>query len=182
MVRLGALQLISESINKINFNSSMVRLGEFAAMLIVRIVLISIPVWCDWEFSWFTRREISNSFQFQYGAIGSRGHCRIVRACNDFNSSMVRLGGNRPYSGFGRLATFQFQYGAIGSLYWLRLGMITIKYFNSSMVRLGVCNYRNILHLLRISIPVWCDWENLLLKKKLKKLYFNSSMVRLGAE
>ena len=75
---------------------------------------------------------------------------------SNFNSSMVRLkvGDETPYKLFKK---FQFQYGAIKSS-CRNKSQNDIPYFNSSMVRLKVFNYRI------------CNCS---------LLYFNSSMVRL---
>ena len=98
-------------------------------------------------------------FQFQYGAIG-RGvqaaaqklatavsipvwcdwepcnPCRGYRKHRSFNSSMVRLGARRN-----------------------RSNNTHRRRFNSSMVRLGEEEIGVIIHTDDVSIPVWCDWE-----------------------
>ena len=74
-----------------------------------------------------------------------------------FNSSMVRLGESshilQPAGSFS---------------------------FNSSMVRLGAWIKMVRFSLKKVSIPVWCDWEQRAILRYLFRLCFNSSMVRLG--
>ncbi len=142
------------------FNSSMVRLGVQSGPSAGAVSL----------------------FQFQYGAIGSMTPVTVNanRFCS-FNSSMVRLGVQHSIpaiecrSGFNSsmvrlgvisgfylviLCLFQFQYGAIGSSSSNR------KKFSES-----------------VSIPVWCDWEDLPGEvADVGEVCFNSSMVRLGAK
>ena len=42
-----------------SFNSSMVRLGALARYVETMIILVSIPVWCDWEAVVDGKREVS---------------------------------------------------------------------------------------------------------------------------
>ncbi len=78
---------------------------------------------------------LNTAFQFQYGAIG-RAVTRLF-CCRD--------------------QLFQFQYGAIGSSVMATTPILD-RYFNSSMVRLVVRIIGLMPVVLRISIPVWCDW------------------------
>ncbi len=99
-------------------------------------------------------------FQFQHGAIGSKGFSR--RNKNKCNVSIPAWCDweNQIYS---------------------KSNPIQMR-FNSSMVRLGVKSVRHIVLFQHdVSIPAWCDWE---LEAHswalLPSLRFNSNMVRLG--
>ena len=141
-------------------------------------------------------------FQFQYGAIGS---CmrppHLAGRLGGFNSSMVRLGVKPATPAITSIRLFQFQYGAIGRFDETR-SLRNFCRFNSSMVRLGVFYLCPWILFCEVSIPVWCDWEeilchfwNLLIRfqfqygaigsntshpRSLNQFRFNSSMVRLG--
>ena len=127
------------------------------------------------------RAKVANMFQFQLGAIGSEDMCLFLsHELSCFNSSLVRLGvtqeTNLKHLAFSfnsslvrlgdpeccperfGLDEFQFQLGAIGSG----------KKEATSQV-------------LRVSIPAWCDWEEMADKMNAEQLTsFNSSLVRLG--
>ena len=76
-----------------------------------------------------------------------------------FNSSMVRLGERKKMKIGTIAASFQFQYGSIGSSSPPTTEPVEMK----------------------VSIPVWFDWEFDVFDSSMVFLYrFNSSMVRLG--
>ena len=118
-------------------------------------------------------------FQFQYGAIERKIKFKVTLLNADFNSSMVRLKGDRicPIS---TPFWFQFQYGAIerkGTKMELKVKDLFQFQYGAieSFFQCRICNPR-----IRISIPVWCDWKDTVeLRRQLNLKDFNSSMVRL---
>ncbi len=99
-------------------------------------LVISIPVWYDYEKIKDYRLLSLLEFQFQYGTIMRRSGWSRAAKLMHFNSSMVRLWGKDA-----------------NGKEW------SITNFNSSMVRLWV--QRCILRYFHrvISIPVWYDYE-----------------------
>ena len=71
MVRLGEAGLNGSKLFKNSFNSSMVRLGVAVPLKHPINMHVSIPVWFDWEFQVEYGHAPWNTFQFQYGSIGS---------------------------------------------------------------------------------------------------------------
>ncbi len=159
----------------------MVRLEAWVLCAYAEDISISIPVWCDWKLRRTIQKIHRKTFQFQYGAIGSKFNCLFILLSFNFNSSMVRLE-------VLMLSTINFQKHNFNSS-MVRLEVKKenklnplLPYFNSSMVRLEesiLCG----LWLLRIfqfqygaigsvnralwnkqksiSIPVWCDWKSI---------------------
>ena len=103
-----------------------------------------------------------------------------IQSTGSFNSSMVRLGGQR--GGFSELALkFQFQYGAIGreNLYhfWNLILLFQFQYGAIGRSSTSVSGYCFVKFQFQygaigrpvvgdkkssfkmVSIPVWCDWE-----------------------
>ncbi len=114
MVRLKVRKDGLKHLAASHFNSSMVRLKGNRRGSLWWIVPISIPVWCDWRLNPSASIRYVSRFQFQYGAI--EGYVLILVI--------------QP------LKLFQFQYGAIEGLPDPR-----VRPFSP------------------ISIPVWCDWR-----------------------
>ncbi len=116
----------------------MVRLRGIFVFNPNRFIRISIPIWCDWENGLKEHSGLMITFQFQYGAI--ERVCSIHQDIHNqnFNSNMVRLRELSP----------------IVSRHYLR-------HFNSNMVRLRVHSLNTECRQLPISIPIWCDWENI---------------------
>ena len=122
----------------VNFNSTMVRLGAIYPTLQSIHLLISIPLWFDWETFSTVMHLPTTVFQFHYGSIGSAieliknganfkfqfhygsiGSCAIVACCiafDNFNSTMVRLGESKISLLESKNLKFQFHYGSIGSI------------------------------------------------------------------
>ena len=105
---------------------------------------------------------ITLSFQFQCGAIGRWERHMEKQPNSSFNSSVVRLGGKSFDNKSKYYKKFQFQCGAIGRNESASC-LTRDPCFNSSVVRLGVVVHCEGAAVLRVSIPVWCDWENELL-------------------
>ena len=94
MVRLGAQHFTFNLRNVWVFQFQYGAIGRCVNLIVLFSVVISIPVWCDWE-------------MFQEPLINLLPHY--------FNSSMVRLGDVWNKSSSSLTTKFQFQYGAIGS-------------------------------------------------------------------
>ena len=134
---------IERGINWINpvappyFNSSMVRLRVVIFNYNLCHMVISIPVWCDWELNCPAIFELHHIFQFQYGAIESW--------------KLFKL--------FFFLIWFQFQYGAIeSSMCRFCSSKNTTFQFQYGAIERSRCKPQHPLQD-KISIPVWCDWE-----------------------
>ena len=134
MVRLRERELINIKEILYYFNSSMVRLRDRLRLITVMGMIISIPVWYDWESGAGAGAFCVDAFQFQYGTIESAFLLLACRSISDFNSSMVRL---RAHASVPPLPAhkFQFQYGTIESPSFASGWGVAIN-FNSSMVRL----------------------------------------------
>ncbi len=155
---IGRQQVFATLCGLVGFNSSMVRLGAKSISSLLTVILF------QFQYGAIGRQRIGHPvdrlilFQFQYGAIGSVAGINPVGQIVRFNSSMVRLGVLKnilpiltdmfqfQYGAIGRHfslntaarhISFQFQYGAIGSIL-NTINALTLKRFNSSMVRLGV--------------------------------------------
>ena len=161
------------------FNSYMVRLRDESNQTRISNVLISIPIWFDWEQP--TRRTMAgdSTFQFLYGSIESISSTvsNVVRDLFQFLYGSIES--HRCFDSIFFAAVFQFLYGSIESL---------LNYICPSWVII-------------ISIPIWFDWEivvniDVVLENifqflygsierrrnevlQLNKWHFNSYMVRL---
>ena len=115
MVRLGEILKMLKIRFVLYFNSTMVRLGaNISAFTWSRIISISIPLWFDWELHNIFILQVGSLFQFHYGSIG--------RKLTDQD--------------LGKLILFQFHYGSIGRIENYT-SQVRLFYFNSTMVRLG---------------------------------------------
>ena len=99
-------------------------------------------------------------FQFQYGAIGSNLFQKLNNVLSNwFQFQYGAIGSSKLASLSFEAELFQFQYGAIGSCFSARQ-----TYF-FTLVSIPVwCDWENVYECVLInnqvvSIPVWCDWE-----------------------
>ena len=160
-MRLGAVIAGNPKQRQEGFNSSLVRLGVYLNCLSpTRLLNVSIPAWCDWEFFHASPAEVAARVSIPAWCDWER-HNRfpplsptwvsipawcdwesstLLRALSGlacFNSSLVRLGESSLKTAISLSLSFQFQLGAIGS-----------RFSNFSTI-----NRSN------VSIPAWCDWE-----------------------
>ena len=140
---------------------------------------LSIPVWCDWRITPAQMLKKTAFFQFQYGAIEGcwragrlfRGRLSIPVWCDWRKEEAIRYIKRKPLSipvwcdwrylllsVINIWSSFQFQYGAIeGTSVDTSTGSFST--FNSSMVRLKVRHNYDPVHVIPLSISVWCDWR-----------------------
>ena len=97
---------------------------------------ISIPIWFDWEGGQNKRIRVVTLFQFLYGSIERNESDSLTKALKHFNSYMVRL----------------------RELLEVTL-LLAILHFNSYMVRLRDADAIVFFISSSISIPIWFDWE-----------------------
>jgi len=163
-----------------DFNSTMGWLGVHSFAHAADPIGISIPLWADWETG--IRREIPNVriFQFHYGLIGSLDGLKQKRLSFYFNSTMGWLGGRIAGANSYSRYWFQFHYGLIGSLIFRFLAPYRLRFqFHYGLIgREMGCTRR--FRFACISIPLWADWEFLILSWAEYKPHFNSTMGWLG--
>ncbi len=114
---------------------------------------VSIPVWCDWEAAPGAQRQVHEAFQFQCGAIGRSDKSEVSILLDSFNSSVVRLGGNRSLLKLTASTRFNSSVVRLGETLQFMQSML-LMCFNSSVVRLGVRRIRNLS--LAISFQFQC--------------------------
>jgi len=61
------------------------------ALLVLNLLPVSIPIWCDYKFVNTLGSRWCSMFQFQYGAIISKISESFSSNQSRFNSNMVRL-------------------------------------------------------------------------------------------
>ncbi len=138
-MRLGLLGRCDEILLYCPFNPTVVRLGPAAAHARAELpLLLSIPLWCDWDDQKLGPRPIASP---------------------TFNPTVVRLGPRRPGSKAKPHRTFQSHCGAIGTrsprTAAARNGALSIPLWcdwdRSTSSGRATCSH--------LSIPLWCDWD-----------------------
>ena len=105
-----------------------------------RLPEVSIPLWCDWNSPRAQRRGEEDPFQSHYGAIGT-----------SYRSGGDRCGGH----------AFQSHYGAIGTASPASKPLGGDHRFNPTMVRLEPRRSTTNTCSQPVSIPLWCDWNDM---------------------
>ncbi len=142
------------------FNSTLVRLEEWAQEWKRSMEIVSIPLWFDWKtfsviINWiWSFVSIPLWFDWKIGIYDEK-----PRATLSFNSTLVRLEASELPVDIALDLLFQFHFGSIGRL----------------------LNTTELLPYSEVSIPLWFDWKCWLAYLSCFLTGFNSSMVRLEA-
>ena len=89
---IGTKLLLNTSLNDITFQFHYSAIGTMRLTCRPAQYEVSIPLWCDWNYSADTKAQKSIMFQFHYGAIGTiLCLMQMKHFLLSFNSIMVRL-------------------------------------------------------------------------------------------
>ena len=137
MVRLGEISHLPNRIQLQCFNSTMVRLGDFMPFRFINALAVSIPLWSDWEFIFFSL-SAANSFV----SIPLWSDWEPIETKEDSWLSLE----------------FQFHYGPIGRMAKVILVIAKLR-FQFHYGPIGRSTIRNGRNSPPVSIPLWSDWE-----------------------
>ena len=179
LVRLGGRNNCRSSFKKSKFQFQLGAIGSLTRAEFEKSeTVVSIPAWCDWEFTGFGKFSIVEIvFQFQLGAIGrpdrlnkhrNRFHVSIPAWC-DWEFIL-----NFWFVSFDRVSIPAWCDWEIGR----SVNSDMRESFNSSLVRLGAAGVAMVALGTAVSIPAWCDWET---KIFLCMLIFAKFQFQLGA-